>query len=99
MIRPKLLSLIPLIFAAGSLAAGSVRADMREEPVGLILTAAGGKVLRANTETPLAARSGDILFSGDRSRPSVPRRISFIARQNPPKRWIPAAKFSSMPNS
>ena len=40
-------------------------ADMREEPVGLILTAAGGKVLRANTETPLAARSGDILFAGD----------------------------------
>jgi tetratricopeptide (TPR) repeat protein len=40
-------------------------ADTREEPVGLILTAAGGKVLRANTETPLAARSGDILFSGD----------------------------------
>jgi tetratricopeptide (TPR) repeat protein len=40
-------------------------ADMREEPVGLILTAVGGKVLRANTETPLAARSGDILFAGD----------------------------------
>jgi tetratricopeptide (TPR) repeat protein len=49
-----LLSVLPL-FAA----------DMREEPVGLILTAAGGKVLRANTETPLAARSGDILFAGD----------------------------------
>jgi tetratricopeptide (TPR) repeat protein len=47
--------LLPALFAA----------DMREEPVGLILTAAGGKVLRANTETPLAARSGDILFSGD----------------------------------
>jgi len=26
---------------------------------------AWGKVLRANTETPLAARAGDILFSGD----------------------------------
>jgi uncharacterized caspase-like protein len=47
--------LLPALFAA----------DMREEPVGLILTATGGKVLRANTETPLAARSGDILFSGD----------------------------------
>jgi tetratricopeptide (TPR) repeat protein len=37
----------------------------REEPVGLLLTSTGGKVLRANTETPLAARAGDVLFSGD----------------------------------
>jgi tetratricopeptide (TPR) repeat protein len=43
-------------------------ADTREEPVGLILSAVGGKVLRANTETPLAARAGDILFSGDSLR-------------------------------
>jgi tetratricopeptide (TPR) repeat protein len=43
-------------------------ADMREEPVGLILAAPGGKVLRANTETALAARTGDILFSGDSLR-------------------------------
>lgn len=47
--------LVPALFAA----------DTKEEPVGLILTAQGGKVLRANTETALAARSGDILFSGD----------------------------------
>jgi adenylate cyclase len=40
----------------------------REEPVGLVLTAAGGKVLRSGTETPLAARAGDILFSGDSLR-------------------------------
>ena len=40
-------------------------ADTKEEPVGLILSAPGGKVLRTNTETPLAARAGDILFSGD----------------------------------
>ena len=40
-------------------------AESKEEPVGLILNATGGKVLRANTETPLAARAGDILFSGD----------------------------------
>ena len=40
-------------------------ADTKEEPVGLILSAGSGKVLRANTETPLAARAGDILFSGD----------------------------------
>ena len=38
-------------------------AETREEPVGLILSAVGGKVLRSNTETPLAARAGDILFS------------------------------------
>ena len=37
----------------------------REEPVGLVLMAGGAKVLRATTETPLAARSGDILFAGD----------------------------------
>jgi tetratricopeptide (TPR) repeat protein len=43
-------------------------AETREEPVGLILSAADGKVLRANTETPLAARAGDILFSGDSLR-------------------------------
>src|SRR5579883_2406935 len=40
-------------------------ADTREEPVGLILNAAGSKLLRAETETPLAARSGDLLFAGD----------------------------------
>jgi len=39
--------------------------ETKEEPVGLILSAAGGKVLRTNTETPIAARAGDILFSGD----------------------------------
>ena len=33
----------------------------REEPVGLVLSAAGSKLLRADTETPLAARPGDLL--------------------------------------
>jgi len=47
------------------LAAGLVRADTKEEPVGLILNASGSKLLRADTETPLAARPGDLLFSGD----------------------------------
>ncbi len=37
----------------------------KEEPVGLLLTATGTNVLRANAETPLAARPGDILFAGD----------------------------------
>jgi tetratricopeptide (TPR) repeat protein len=40
----------------------SVRAD---EPVGLVLNSGGSKILRLNTETPLAARPGDLLFSGD----------------------------------
>src|SRR5271165_3106303 len=54
-------------FAIGSvlLAAGPVVADTKEEPVGLILNASGSKLMRADTETPLAARPGDLLFSGD----------------------------------
>src|SRR4051794_38525179 len=49
------LLIAPLLFAA----------EQREEPVGLILSPGGGKLLRANTETPLEARAGDLLFSGD----------------------------------
>ena len=41
---------------------GQARAD---QPVGVVLAPGGSKLLRANTETPLAARSGDLLFSGD----------------------------------
>src|SRR5580658_6008672 len=37
----------------------------REEAVGLILAPGSAKVLRTGTETPLAARAGDVLFSGD----------------------------------
>jgi tetratricopeptide (TPR) repeat protein len=40
-------------------------ADTKEEPVGLVLSATGSKLLRADSETPLAARPGDLLFSGD----------------------------------
>jgi len=40
-------------------------ADTKEEPVGLVLSAAGSKLLRADTETPLTARPGDLLFVGD----------------------------------
>ncbi len=40
-------------------------ADNPEQPVGLVLSPGGSKVLRADTETPLAARPGDLLFSGD----------------------------------
>src|SRR5260370_5254258 len=47
--------------AAGALIFG----DTKEEPVGLILSAAGSKLLRADTQTPLGARAGDLLFAGD----------------------------------
>lgn len=57
-----------LVVLSALLAVAALAADMKEEPVGLILTAPGSKVLRANTETPLAARAGDILFSGDSLR-------------------------------
>src|SRR5262249_23757142 len=39
-----------------------LRAD---QPVGLVISAGGSKLLRADAETPLAARPGDLLFSGD----------------------------------
>src|ERR1700683_2512777 len=50
------------------LLAGAGYADTKEEPVGLVLSATGSKLLRADTETPLAARPGDLLFSGDSLR-------------------------------
>src|SRR5271163_2245818 len=55
-----------LLFAFSFLlAVGLSAADEKEVAVGLVLNGAGGKVLRADTETPLAARPGDLLFSGD----------------------------------
>lgn len=50
------LLLLPLVLAL---------ADTKEEPVGLVLSGTGSKLLRADTETPLAARPGDLLFAGD----------------------------------
>lgn len=46
-------------------------AAIPEEPVGLVLNPGGGQLLRADAETPLAARSGDLLFSGDGLRTST----------------------------
>lgn len=46
----------------------AAQAEHKEEPVGLLISATGSHVLRANTETPLAARPGDIIFSGDELR-------------------------------
>ena len=59
---------IPLFVPVLGLLACAVYADTREEPVGLVLIPGAGKVLRAGSETPLAARAGDILFSGDALR-------------------------------
>src|SRR5579871_4672895 len=47
------------------LAAGAASADSPEQALGLVLSSAGSKLLRADAETPLAARPGDLLFSGD----------------------------------
>jgi tetratricopeptide (TPR) repeat protein len=56
-----LLPILPALLAAAPETA-------KEDPVGLILSATGTKVLRASSETPLAARPGDILFTGDELR-------------------------------
>jgi tetratricopeptide (TPR) repeat protein len=48
-----------------------------EQPVGLVLSPGGSKLLRANTETPLAARAGDLLFSGDGLRTGA-STVSFL---------------------
>src|ERR1700733_7571469 len=54
-----------LLAAAFLIPAGLSLADSKEAAVGLVLSGAGGKLLRADTETPLAARPGDLLFTGD----------------------------------
>jgi protein O-mannosyl-transferase len=54
------------VISVWAMLAPQARADApKEDPVGLVLNPGGGKLLRANTETPLAARAGDLLFSGD----------------------------------
>ena len=58
--RPTWMMLLALLAAAIPLHA--------EVPVGLVLSAGGSKLLRANTETPLSTRAGDLLFSGDALR-------------------------------
>jgi len=68
-LRVALPLLLPTLILAGLNpavpASGPASGPQKEEPVGLLLTATGSKVLRANAETPLAARPGDIIFSGD----------------------------------
>ncbi len=59
-----------LLIAVGlcGLLRADTKPDSKEEPVGLVLNPGGGKLLRADTETPLALRAGDLLFSGDAVR-------------------------------
>src|ERR1051326_264446 len=52
-------------FAALVLLCTPLMADQAEQPVGLVLSPGGSKLTRLNAETPLAARAGDLLFSGD----------------------------------
>jgi tetratricopeptide (TPR) repeat protein len=74
----------PVPFALALLMACTLSAaDQKEVAVGLVLTGAGGKVLRADTETPLAARPGDLLFSGDGLRTEAsPASFLFCPTKN-----------------
>lgn len=54
------------IFAAALVACSPLAADVnKEQPVGVVLASSASKLLRSDTETPLSAKVGDILFAGD----------------------------------
>jgi hypothetical protein len=55
---------LTLCFLAAPLAAVAQQ-PAPEEPVGIILVATGATLVRAGSQTPLAAKSGEVLFSGD----------------------------------
>ncbi len=66
-----------LILPCGQLA---VFADAPETPVGILLSAPDAKVVRANSTTPVDAKSSDLLFSGDSIRTgSAPASYLFCA--------------------
>lgn len=60
-----ILKLSVISIAAVLISAPVFAAATKETPVGLVLSPGGSKLLRVNTETPLDARSGDLLFIGD----------------------------------
>ncbi len=67
--------------------------------MGLVLLPGGGKVLRANSETPLAARAGDILFAGDSLQvEGSPRQFSLLPSEDF-ETLEPAATWFSNRNS
>ena len=49
----------------------------KEQPLGLVLSPGDGKVVRAGSVLPLAARTGDMIFSGDSLR-SAEKPLSFL---------------------
>ncbi|MBI3696688.1 MAG: tetratricopeptide repeat protein [Acidobacteria bacterium] len=49
----------------------------KEQPVGLVLAAQGGRLLRAGAELPLTAKPGDMVFTGD-SLLSESGSVSFL---------------------
>jgi tetratricopeptide (TPR) repeat protein len=69
--------LSPRTLAVLLLALPALADQPKETPVGLVLAANGSKMLRANTETPLAAKSGDLLFVGDGLR-TESSPVSFV---------------------
>jgi tetratricopeptide (TPR) repeat protein len=61
MTRHTQLGLVLAILTAGR----PVQAQTTERPVGLVMAAGSGKLLRAGTELPLSAKDGDVLYAGD----------------------------------
>ena len=54
-----------LVLFAIPAAAQQPNAPQKDQPVGLVLAAAGGMVRRAGNELAIAVRPGDLMFSGD----------------------------------
>jgi tetratricopeptide (TPR) repeat protein len=56
---------------------------MLEQPVGLVVAAGDGKVVRARDELPLAAKDGEILYAGDALRSgSTPMTFLFCPQRS-----------------
>lgn len=58
-------ALAAALLMAPGLSLADTKPEAKQEAVGLVLSGTGGKVTRADAETPLAARPGDLLFIGD----------------------------------
>src|SRR5215475_9151375 len=63
--RVGLSALAAVLLTAPVASLADTKPEAKQEAVGLVLTGTGGKVTRADAETPLAARPGDLLFVGD----------------------------------
>src|SRR5260370_17043648 len=68
------------------------QAPKKEEPVGLVLLPGSAKLMRAGVETPLAAKPGDILFSGDAMKTeAAPASFLYCPSKSPQSLAPPAA--------